>query len=223
MKLDTENNNMTTANVSLTPLRDLYVMASRSNGSQIECLNLDALTEADIDAETAHYEKTRDARMSMVKADGRPADVYGSLRGAKSGGLVRGVDGVAVTMFGSNLERQANAAGGIASLLKNWGGGKRAGSAVVRSTTATAVRAESKPLDIDSELKAIRDREQQLLALVAEREEAARVAADEALTALAAKVAKFVKLDIETLKEVLTEAGATDLESGMEAAMAYSA
>ena len=212
---------MTTA--TLTPLRELYLMAYRANGSAIECLNLDALLPQDIEAEAAHYEKTRDARAGMVKADGRPADVYGSLRGAKSGGLVRGAEGVAVTMFGTNLERQANAAGGIRMLLQNWGGGKRSGASVVRPATAAAVRVESKPLDIDSELKAIKDRESVLLALVAEREEAARAAAELALSELATKVSKYTKLDIETLKEVLTEAGATDLESGMEAAMAYSA
>ena len=206
---------MTTA--TLTPLRDLYLMATRSNGSKIECLNLDALLPQDIEAEAAHYEKTRDARAGMVKSDGRPADVYGSLRGAKSGGLVRGIDGVAVTMFGTNLERQANAAGGIRMLLQNWGGGKRSGSVVVRPATVTA-KSEA-PLDIEAELKAIKDRESILLGL----QQAKKEAAEATLNELAAKVAKFVKLDIETLKEVLTEAGATDLESGMEAAMAYSA
>ena len=206
---------MTTA--TLTPLRDLYLMAYRANGSAIECLNLDALLPQDIEAEAAHYERTRDARAGMVKSDGRPADVYGSLRGAKSGGLVRGIDGVAVTMFGTNLERQANAAGGIRMLLQNWGGGKRSGASVVRP--ATAVRAESKPLDIESELKAIRDREEQLMALLTAKKEAAEAS----LNALVEEVAEFSELDFDSLKEIIVKAEASDLKSAMRAVKAFSA
>ncbi len=201
------------ATVTATPIQSLYRYASRANGSQILALDLDKLNDVDIRLEEEHYNKTLALRIAQGKSP------YGSLRGTSTGGLVRGPEGVAVTMFGDNLHRQSSAHGGIANLLRNWGGGKRVG--VLRPAAAIAAAPAIAPVEVSLEerLKAIKDEEARLLALVQERD-AEREAALDALTL---EVHEFVGGDIGALKEILKESKATDLATGLRAAKAAKA
>ena len=219
----TTENATATATSTLTPLRDLYKMAARANGSMIQCLDLDKLTDADILAEAEHFERAKAARSGKWNpTTGKPVTAYGQLRGGATGGLVRG-DGIAVTMFGENLQRQSDAAGGIANLLRNWGGGRRGGFGVAiapRPVTPTAAPVkEMSSGSLEERLKAIRAAEAEVVAAmtaVQEREAAA-------LNELLDEVAEFSDLDRDTLKSVIEEAKATDLKSAMRAVKAFSA
>lgn len=201
------------ATATATPINELYRYASRANGSQILCLDLDKLNDTDIELEAEHYEKVLALRVAQGKSP------YGALRGTSTGGLVRG-DGPATTMFGENLERQARAAGGIAQLLRNWNGGKR--SVIARPIVAgvkTAVPARAAEVDPEARLKQIREEEAKLLQLVKEKAERAEAA----LMSLATEVSEFIDMPVDKLKAVLKETGATDLASGLRAAKAAKA
>ena len=202
------------SNLNLTPLKDLYVVADLKPNKfgevkAIRCLALSLLTDDDARAEAEHYIKTRQARVEQGALV-----PYGNFRTPHQGVVKEGE--TARWLCGDNLDRQSGCIRNptveqMFAFLK----GGRGGSVV----TATASVKEMSSSSLEEKLKAIRAAEAEVVAqmeLIKEKEAAA-------LTALAEKVAKFCKLDLETLKEVLTEAGATDLESGLEAAMAYSA
>ena len=217
----TTENATATATSTLTPLRDLYKMAARANGSMIQCLDLDKLTDADIAAETEHFERAKAARSGKWNPNtGKPMTAYGQLRGGATGGLVRG-DGIAITCFGENLQRQADAAGGIAMLLRNWGGGRRGGFGVAIATRpiapVTAPVAEVSSKSLSERLKEIQAAE----AEVREQIAALQAKEDEALDTLTMEVNEFFDIELDTLKDVLKNAKATDLASGMRAAKAH--
>lgn len=201
-------------NANLTPLKDLYLVADLKPNKYgevkaIRCLALSRLTDDDARAEAEHYIKTRQARVEQGALV-----PYGSFRSSHQGVVKEGE--TARWLCGENLDRQSGCIRNptveqMFAFLKGGRGGSVA--------TAPASVKELSSGSLEERLKAIRAQEAEVVAALAavQEKEAA------ALTQLAEKVAKFVKIDIETLKEVLTEAKATDLESGLEAAMAYSA
>lgn len=196
-------------NATLTPRSELYKAARLAEGGEILALHCALMTEADMAAEQAHFERTGRVRGAESKV------AVGRGFTTTCQGFVDKEGGVAKTLFGaSNLGRQVDKHGSLSALLKARFG--YTGQPVVNGSAPVKEMSSS---SLEEKLKAIRAAEAEVvaqMALVREKEEAA-------LNELAAKVAKFCKLDLETLKEVLTEAGATDLESGLEAAMAYSA
>lgn len=197
---------MTTANVSLTPLNELYKVAYLAEGGDGVFLHCALMNEADMAAETDNLSRT-----GKLRGPGQKIALSNGQSTAFVTGLVEAEGKVAKTMFGaSNLGKQVIKYGGLAALCK-----ARFGYTGVVNATASA-KSEA-PLDIEAELKAIRDREEQLMALLTAKKEAAEAS----LNALAESVSEFFDIEVSDLKTILTESGATDLASGMRAAKAY--
>jgi hypothetical protein len=193
------------ASATLTPLNELYKVARLAEGGEMIALHCAKMTEADMTAEVEHYNRTGKVRgpgSKIALSDGRETSFVH--------GFVECEGKSAVTMFGSsNLGKQVTKHGGLAALLKARFG--YTGNAIASGSVAAV------EIDPETRLKAIRDEEQKLMAIIEER----KAKADEALNALVGEVQEFFEIDSETLKEVLKNASATDLASGMRAAKAF--
>lgn len=211
---------MTTANKSL------FVRLPVGQ-SELDCWDTRVATAEDIDRE-----------VEAVKAKLSDETPRGPVMSAGSSTGIISPDGRVRFMFGDNFARQSNCFGGLKKGKRSdflplelkaflTDGVSRAGRGqrVARGetiappvgaapVTATAARVEIDPVE---RLKAIKDEESKLLELIAEKEKAAEAA----LENLALEVSEFFDIELETLKEVLKTANATDLASGMRAAKAH--